>query len=166
MNDSFLFNCAVSLCSSDHISGYVSPNPVIDTRDKITEQRLTHLYKLVKQVKENVEQLNDLGNKEIIKYCFKRAIELTSSDIACGVIAEEPILYDRDEKIAEVIIFYFGMVNKLITNLKIELQAVTEVSSTIVENIQQVSEPAVEYKTVVIPVYQKMKKSKIKKGKR
>lgn len=166
MNDSFLFNCAVRLCSSDHISGYVSPNPVIDTRDKITEQRLTHLYKLVKQVKENIELQNDLGNTETTKYCFKRAIELTSSDIACGVIAVEPILYDRDEKISEVIAFYFQMVTKLVTNLKIELQATIESSSTILENNQQVCDVAVEYKTVVIPVYQKMKKSKIKKGKR
>ena len=34
------------------------------------------------------------------------------------------------------------------------------------QNTQEIIKPPVEYKTVVIPVYQKMKKSKIKKGKR
>lgn len=34
MNDSFIFDCAIKLCSADHVSGYVSANPVIDTREK------------------------------------------------------------------------------------------------------------------------------------
>lgn len=165
MNDSFLFDCAVTLCSSDHISGYVSPNPVIDTRDKITEQRLVLVYKLVKQVKDNIEKQNNGYNIEQFKYCFEKAIQLTASDISCGVIAVEPILYDRDEKISEVIEFYFNMIAKLISNLAIELPSDQELSCP-EENKAIIQEPAVEYKTVVIPVYQKMKKSKIKKGKR
>lgn len=165
MNDSFLFDCAVTLCSSDHVSGFISPNPVIDSRDKITAQRLSFLYKLVKQVKENIEQQSNQGGLAKNKYCFERAIQLTGSDIACGVIAVEPILYDRDEKISEVIAFYFDMVAKSLVGLSIELSPEKECVD-IIEKTIEVKEVPAEYKTIVIPVYQKMKKSKIKKGKR
>ncbi|WP_260863774.1 hypothetical protein [Citrobacter sp. Marseille-Q6884] len=165
MNDSFLFDCVVTLCSSDHISGFISPNPVIDSRDKITAQRLSFLYKLVKQVKDNIEQQNNLGSQAKNKYCFERAIQLTSSDISSGVIAVEPILYDRDEKISEVIAFYFNMIAKSLIGLSIELSTEKE-CEVIIEKSPEIKDTLIEYKTVVIPVYKKMKKSKIKKGKR
>lgn len=164
MNDSFIFDCAVKLCAADHVSGYVSANPVIDTRDKITEQRLSFLYQLLDNVRGNILENCEGESDEEIKYCFEKAVQLTCSDISCGVIAVEPILYDRDQKICEVIDFYFSMVGRTLTNLSVKL--ISNIVSVAMPQTQKVDECSIEYKTVVIPVYQKMKKSKIKKGKR
>lgn len=164
MNDSFIFDCAIKLCSADHVSGYVSANPVIDTREKITEKRLAFIYQLLSDVKNKVLQQCENKNEDEIEYCFEKAVELTSSDISCGVIAVEPILYDRDQKICETIEFYFSMVIKAVASLSISLVSKNE--NVALKNTQEIIKPPVEYKTVVIPVYQKMKKSKIKKGKR
>lgn len=166
MNDSFVFDCAIKLCSADHVSGYVSANPVIDTREKITEKRLSFIYQLLSDVKNKVLQQceNKNKNEDEIEYCFEKAVQLTSSDISCGVIAVEPILYDRDQKICETIEFYFSMVIKAVASLSISL--VSKKGNVALQNTQEIIKPPVEYKTVVIPVYQKMKKSKIKKGKR
>lgn len=165
MNDSFVFNCATSLCSSDHISGYVSANPVIDSREKITEQRLLFLYQLVARIKDHIVQQNANEDMQRVKYCFERAIQLTCSDISCGVIAVEPILYDRDQKISEVIELYFNMVNKALKDLSV-LFVSSVMPSSATQQVADEKSNSVEYKTIVIPVYQKMKRSKIKKGKR
>lgn len=166
MNDSFIFDCAIKLCSADHVSGYVSANPVIDTREKITEKRLSFIYQLLSDVKNKVLQQceNKNKNEDEIEYCFEKVVQLTSSDISCGVIAVEPILYDRDQKICETIEFYFSMVIKAVASLSISL--VSKKGNVELQNTQEIIKPPVEYKTVVIPVYQKVKKSKIKKGKR
>lgn len=162
MNDSFIFDCAIKLCSADHVSGYISANPVIDTREKITEKRLSFIYQLLSDVKNKVSQ--QCENENEIQYCLEKAVQLTSSDISCGVIAVEPILYDRDQKICETIEFYFSMVIKTVNNFSINISS-KSVDITLKDTPEIIERP-VEYKTVVVPVYQKMKKSKIKKGKR
>ncbi|ROU17651.1 hypothetical protein EB837_02150 [Kluyvera ascorbata] len=164
MNDSFIFDCAIKLCSADHVSGYVSANPVIDTREKITEKRLAFIYQLLSNVKNKTLQQCENRNEDEIEYCFEKAVQLTSSDISCGVIAVEPILYDRDQKICETIEFYYSMVTKTAEDFSISL--VSKCGDITLKNTHESFESSVEYKTVVIPVYQKMKKSKIKKGKR
>lgn len=162
MNDSFIFDCAIKLCSADHVSGYISANPVIDTREKITEKRLSFIYQLLSDVKNKVSQ--QCENENEIQYCLEKAVQLTSSDISCGVIAVEPILYDRDQKICETIEFYFSMVIKTVNNFSINISS--KIVDITLKDTQEIIERPVEYKTVVVPVYQKMKKIKIKKGKR
>ncbi len=103
----FLFDCAVELCCSDHVSGFISAKPVIDIRENLTEQRINYVYQLVNKIKEKIQLQNPSDNDGKIKYCFKKAIELTCSDISCGVIAVEPILYDRNDKICETIVILF-----------------------------------------------------------
>ena len=169
MNNSFLFECAVKLCSADHVSGYISANPVIDSRLKLTEKRLTLLYKLVSEISSKLISQSSADDIQRVTYCFKSAIDLTSADIACGVIAVEPILYERDAKIPEVIETYYDMVSGIVGNLSINCDEVEKIKSShdaSSEYNKHENNDNVEVKTVIIPVYQKMKKSKIKKGKR
>lgn len=163
MKKSFILNCAVKICSADHVSGYISINPVIDSRDKLTEQRLNFLYDLIYNVSVEIknEYLGSTNNE--IEYLFDKAIQLTSSDISCGAIAVEPVLYDRDQKIFDTIKCYFIMVNNMRNMLSIEV-ASDKVAPPVNEVPMASSIPG--SRTIVIPVYQKMKKAKIKKGKR
>ena len=163
MEKSFILDCAVKICSADHVSGYISINPVIDSRDKLTEQRLNLLYDLIYNA--SVDLLNaypDIKRNEIA-YVLDKAIQLTSSDISCGAIAVEPVLYERDQKIFDTIKFYFMMVNKMRSSLSIEIEN-NEISSPV--RVEQSIPSYPESRTIVIPVYQKMKRAKIKKGKR
>ncbi|WP_318391946.1 hypothetical protein [Enterobacter sp.] len=164
MNDAFLFDCAVKLCCSDHVSGYISAKPVIDTRDKLTEQRLHYLYQMIQDVKEKIISKNETEGEEILIYNFKKAIELTCADVACGVIAVEPILYDRNDKICETIEFYFNLTKSLMSSLSVSLSNSSLLPGS--NNSADASKTDIESKTIIIPVYKKMKKSKIKKGKR
>lgn len=163
MKKSFILDCAVKICSADHVSGYISTNPVIDSREKLTEQRLNSLHDLIYNVSVDILNAYPDINRTEIDYDFDKAIQLTSSDIACGAIAVEPVLYDRDQKIFDTIKFYFIMVNNMRNSLSIEIEK-NKISSSI--QVKQSAPLHPESRTIVIPVYQKMKKAKIKKGKR
>ncbi|MFU0885706.1 hypothetical protein ACM26S_06735 [Kluyvera sichuanensis] len=163
MKKSFILDCAVKICSADHVSGYISINPVIDTRDKLTEQRLNLLYDLIYNVSIDVINAYPDIKRDEVAYVFDKAIQLTSSDISCGAIAVEPVLYERDQKIFDTIKFYFMMVNEMRSSLAIELEN-NEISSPV--RVDQNLPSCPESRTIVIPVYQKMKRAKIKKGKR
>ncbi|WP_318371040.1 hypothetical protein [Enterobacter sp.] len=165
MNNAFLFDCAVKLCCSDHVSGFISAKPVIDTREKLTEQRLNYVYQLVHKVKEKILSETQSETEEKFIYCFKKAIELTCSDISCGVIAVEPILYDRNDKICETIEFYFNLTLAMTSSLQVSPALPANIQNSSINNSSD-SKSASGYKTIVVPVYQKMKKAKLKKGKR
>lgn len=163
MKKTFILDCAVKICSADHVSGYISINPVIDSRDKLTEQRLNLLYDLIYNA--SVDLLNAYPdiNRDEFGYIFDKAIQLTSSDISCGAIAVEPVLYERDQKIFDTIKFYFMLVNNMRKILSVEINN-NEISAPVQVEKSVPSYP--ESRTIVIPVYQKMKRAKIKKGKR
>jgi hypothetical protein len=156
MNNSILYSYAVQFCCSDHISGFIPSKPVIDIRENITEQRLICLLKLIGAIYEEVITTHT-ESPETTMFAFEKALQLTCSDISCGVIAVEPILYDRDEKIGETIKLYFSMV---IDNLKRNDVVISKNNDNITEIVSDVD------KIYVIPVNKVMKKRKIKKGKR
>lgn len=163
MKKSFILDCVVNICSADHVSGYISINPVIDSRDKLTEQRLNFMYDLIYNVSVDVTNAHPDINKNEVEYIFDKAIQLTCSDISCGAIAVEPVLYDRDQKIYDTIKFYFTMVNNIQNSLSIEIASDDIPSPVSIDKCLPSSEIN---RTIVIPVYQKMKRAKIKKGKR
>lgn len=163
MKKSFILDCVVNVCSADHVSGYISINPVIDSRDKLTEQRFNFLYDLIHNVSVDVTNTYPDINKNEAEYIFDKAIKLTCSDISCGAIAVEPVLYDRDQKIYDTIKFYFIMVNNIKNSLSIDIISDETPSPARIDKILPSSDMS---RTIVIPVYQKMKRAKIKKGKR
>lgn len=163
MKKSFILSCVVNICSADHVSGYISINPVIDSRDKLTEQRLSFLYNLIHNVSVDVTNTYPDINKNELEYIFNKAIQLTCSDISCGAIAVEPVLYDRDQKIYDTIKFYSMMVNNIRNSLSIDIVC-DEIPSPV--SIDKCLPSSDISRTIVIPVYQKMKRAKKKKGKR
>ncbi|VUS64822.1 hypothetical protein [Klebsiella spallanzanii] len=160
MDNSILYGYAVQLCCSDHVSGFIPAQPVIDMRENITEQRLSCLFKLVGIIYDDI-LMNHNNCREATLFAFDKALELTCSDISCGVIAVEPILYDRDEKIGETIKLYFS---RVIENLKKNNVVISGNNSSMTEYKDELVSGS--ERVFVLPVHKVMKKRKIKKGKR
>lgn len=99
---------AVRLCSADISCGYISVEPVLGNRDELIEQRLLWY----------IDKIEDLFTKgleidEISIDILTKAVDLTCADIICDAISIAPILYDRNDKIAERILCYFNTLKSL-----------------------------------------------------
>ncbi|MBA7848243.1 hypothetical protein HV213_09055 [Klebsiella sp. RHBSTW-00484] len=162
MNNSILYSFAVQLCCSDHISGFIPAQPVIDTRENLTEQRLSSLFKLVSTIHNDILSMSPERCPDTISFVFEKSLQLTCSDISCGVIAVEPILYDRDEKIGETIKIYFSRIIEQLGKHEVVIpkdncSCISKVHNDVVAGTDKI---------LVLPVHKVMKKRKIKKGKR
>nr|WP_318384062.1 hypothetical protein [uncultured Enterobacter sp.] len=167
MKSALLYSFAVKICSYEHISGFVSVNPVIDTRENISEQRVLFLYSLMQKVSNKIS-VEDTVSVEMIEYCLEKAVILTGSDIACNVISNDPILYVRDEKIEETLLYYFQQTLRHLQNNHIEVINPTPVA-TPVPSVSHDHVPAgvsYEPKVIVIPAKHKICRRKTKRGKR
>lgn len=93
---------AVRLCSADMSCGFIPVEPVLGNRDELIEERLTWyrewLQKLVAERSDEIKKFS---------YLLTEAVELTCADIVCDAIAIAPILYDRNDKIVERLLYYF-----------------------------------------------------------
>lgn len=94
MNNTQYQGLAVRLCCADLISGFISLEPVLGSRDELADARLTYYCELLPKL--------DCQNHTQ----FTLAVELTCADIQSGAIAVAPVLYDRDEKITERLRFH------------------------------------------------------------
>ena len=94
MNNMQYHGLAVRLCSADLISGFISLEPVLGSRDELADNRLTYYCELLPQL--DCQDHSQLS----------QAVDLTCADIQSSAIAVAPILYDRDEKITERLRFH------------------------------------------------------------
>lgn len=107
MNKQLNKSLAVRLCSADMSCGFISVEPVLGNRDELIQQRLTwYCERLEELVAELPSDIN------LTSYLLTEAVELTCADIVCDAIAIAPILYDRNEKILERLLYYFHVLQK------------------------------------------------------
>lgn len=163
MNDSIIYSYAVQICCSDHISGFIPVKPITNIREHITEQRLSCLFKLVGAVHDEICTSYSDKCADEVYFAFEKALQLTCSDISCGVIAVEPILYDRDEKIVDTIKLYSSMVMSQIDNNDIVVGS--NISNCLSENLNQTGCDKGDV-LLLSSVNKVRNKRKIKKGKR
>lgn len=110
MSDVTLFDCAIRLCGADQISGFIPASPVVDSREKIIENRLKFLLGKMNDIYSLLSLQYNNGYR--VMYVINKATELTVADIISGVIAVDPVAYEREERITESIQFYFHLLWK------------------------------------------------------
>lgn len=107
MNSQLSIALAVKLCAADMSCGFISIAPVLGNRDELIQQRLVYYREWLQATEDRLMQ-DSCFQAGSVPFLLRLAVELTSADILSDAIAVAPVLYDRDEKIAERLLGYFS----------------------------------------------------------